>query len=537
MKKKILFALISSMFIFTASGCKRYIRLKNEEPTIENVDKIGKYIKNMDLSFNDVTFKSLMDEAINDIKGATSYDEVNDRTIKVFNKVQELIKKYYIADALYYYDPDNEYYEQTRDALYDVYIEYEAFRANLIYELKDNFEILQEIFQGYTDEEINYEIELSKKKKDEKYKTLKKEIEDIETEFNKLEVSLSNKSNNSQILEILYRYVNKNKELSSYLGFDSYTYYKDIDHKIIYTDSDREKLFSLTKEYILPLMDKMDAKKKVSSLSYPEFAYLSEFESTSAFDKDYNTINLAKDYAKDMGGTYYKTFNNFLNSGHYIFASGEGSLETAYTDPYLSYFGPNYQDIGTVIHEFGHYYSMNYGYADYKSLDLQEFYSQANEFLFLSYLEQNCQSNLKKVYDTEVYLRLSTACKTLMIGSAYREFEDKIYSTTLTAPSDIYDIWNNLNKNEYDNKLDDYWKFEIRYNLYYLSYATSVTGAISLYSYSRTNFTDAKLKYISACNNTNMDDDIEEILKKNNLSTPFEEETFIEMKKLIEEKG
>ena len=73
--------------------------------------------------------------------------------------------------------------------------------------------------------------------------------------------------------------------------------------------------------------------------------------------------------------------------------------------------------------------------------------------------------------------------------------------------------------------------------MYNISYATSITGALSLYDYSKTNYTDAKLKYMSACYNENMDDDIEEIFEKCGLNSPFSEEMFLKIKKLVEEKG
>ena len=134
MKKKILFAIISSLFIFSASGCKRHIRLKDQAPTIDAISKIGSYLKKVDLSFNDVSFKRQLEDAI--------YDVVN----KLYFKIMELVKKYYVADALYSYDRDNDDYYEKREMLSDAYYEYETFRANLIYELKDNRDFLKNIW-------------------------------------------------------------------------------------------------------------------------------------------------------------------------------------------------------------------------------------------------------------------------------------------------------------------------------------------------------------------------------------------------------
>ena len=52
---------------------------------------------------------------------------------------------------------------------------------------------------------------------------------------------------------------------------------------------------------------------------------------------------------------------------------------------------------------------------------------------------------------------------TLTYASAMREFEQKIYSETLTTKDDIKDIWNTINSNNYKGYLRDYWKAEIRF--------------------------------------------------------------------------
>ena len=540
MKKKILFAIISSLFIFSASGCKRHIRLKDQAPTIDAISKIGSYLKKVDLSFNDVSFKRQLEDAIEEIKGTDSEDAIYDVVNKLYFKIMELVKKYYVADALYSYDRDNDDYYEKREMLSDAYYEYETFRANLIYELKDNRDFLKNLTGIVSDEDLDFEINLAEKKKQEKYINLKKEIDDITEEYDDLDASLDDISNITKISEILFRFVKKNKELSEYLGFDSYVYYKDISYNRIYTKYDTDNFIKYFKQYILPELDSdknvINLQNMVKKISYPEYNYLIEFIESSAYDKDYYTINLAKDYARKMGGSYYKTFYSYLNDGHIILSDKESCLDSGYTNMYLSYFGKDYQNVNTIIHEFGHYYSINNGDALSKSLDLEEFYSQGNEYLFMSYLEQNSYSNVKNVYDIASAYKIDNSCLTMLIGSALREYEEKIYTTNITSQTELVDIWTNLNVNEYNNLLSDYWKYEVRYDNYYLSYATSTTGALSLYAYSQTDFTKAKEAYISACQNANFDDDIVEVLTKSNLSNPFDEETFKKIVALIKEK-
>ena len=539
--KKIVFGILTTLFIFTSSGCTRRINLRNEEPSIDNVNKVGSYVKKMDISFNDTTYKQLLEDALEDFKGTDDYDSLYDVISKVVLKTNELVKKYYAAEALHNSDYDNKEYKEKYDILSDSYYEYESFRANLIVELSNDYDLLREILgEDYTDEELEFEIELSKKKASDTYKNLKKEIDEISDEYNKLNVSLRDDSNKALILDNLYRFVNKNKELSSYLGFDSYIEYIDTEYSRIYTYDEEKEFISNVKDYILPLMDNnrsvLDLKKKVKSLTYPEYNYLIELTESSAYDRDYNTINLAKDYAKKLGGSYYSTFRDYLNEGHFIFSDSSNSLDSGYTTPYLSYFGPNYQDIETVIHEFGHYYSINNGNVLYKSLDLKEFYSQGNEYLFLKYLENTSYENTKNVYDVYSCYKLVNSCQTLIIGSALREFERKIYTFDLSESADLENIWTNLNYTDYNRLLQDYWKFEVRYDNYYLSYSTSTMGALSLYTYANTNFEKAGLAYMNASCNDNEDDDLIEVLTKAKLVNPFSEDAFKAVVEFIKEK-
>ena len=541
MKKKLLFTLISTLFIFTVSGCKRRIRLKNVPPTAESFNKIGRSLKNANLDFNDVTFKQKLESFLEIIKDPnTTNDKIIDLVYEIFSNVMELNKKYYIADALYNYDMNNNEYKAKRNVLSDAYYEYESFLANITYELRDNRETLKEILGIIDDSDLDYEIELAIKKKEDKYIELKKEIDEISLEYDQLNFSINDSSKDDQIAEILFRFVNKNKELSEYLGFDSYIKYRDTEYKRTYNISDSSDFINNVKKYIIPKMDidrnVIPLANKIFNLSYGEYNYLIEFDETSVFDSDYKTINLAKDYSKKVGGDYYKTFNNFLSNGNYIFSNNKSSLDSAYTNPYLCYFGANYQNVNTLIHEFGHYYSLSTGLASIKSLDMQEFYSQANEFLFMSYLEQNSFKNVLNVYDVLSCYKIDEACLTMLVGSSLREFEQEIYSKEISTLTDFKTIWNNLNQNEYNSLLSDYWKYEVRYDNYYLSYATSVTGALSLYSYSQTNLNDAIEKYIMACKNLEMDDDLVETLKKIKLNDPFNEDTFKNIEVLIEEK-
>ena len=537
--KKILSFLLIFLTIITVTGCKRIIILKTDEPTITNQKKIGALAKNTNLSFDDVKFKQKLNETLDKISDAKEYYDVEEALYSIINSVTELMRKYTIADCLTNYDPNNSEYTEKYNILHDAYYEYEDFYNKMIVELSRDDDFLSGFYEGYSQEDIDFEVQLARKKQDENYIKIEKELDDIRAEANKIGVNVYTDYQNNEMLELILEYVNKNKQLAAILGFDSYIEYADIYYARSYLQSDVDDFINYTKKYLVPLMDEsgyfFNARALYDTLSVGQKNYFQEFSYSSAYDKDYYTFNLLNDYAREMSGSYLTTFRNYLNTGNFIFADGDDSVAGAYTTKYISYYGPGYQDCTTVAHEFGHFYSFTNQLLNTKSLDLKEFYSQANEFLFTSYLEHNARNNVKAVYDVNAKIMIGDSCRTIVIASALREFEQKLYSSTLTDKSDILTIWRNLNNDSYNGLLLDFWKAEIRYDLYYMSYGTSVTGAMGLYTLSKTNFSDAKYKYILSVQNNNYDDDIIEVLENAGLKSPFDEEVFIEIANLIKE--
>ncbi|MCR5462052.1 MAG: hypothetical protein K6E87_03185 [bacterium] len=538
--KKLIFSVLSILLLITLLGCKRQIRLKNKTATIDNVNKIGKNIKNIDLEFDRASFNKTLNESLDAIMDAKTYDVVDETLYKLINNINDLTNKYYASQALMDYDQENLLYEEKYKNIRDSYNDYVIFYNKMIVELSNNDEYISLFFSGYSQEDIDYEVEMARKKMDEKYIKLTEELDDLVNESNKIDIDLSKQTYDIELLDITYNFINKNKEISELLGYDSYVEYADVSRNRSYLRSDANDFIKNTKTYIVPLMNDdhsfLDIRSSFQKLSFAQQNYYIEFAMSSIFDKDYYTFNLIKDYSKKVGGSYYRTFHDFIDNGKYVFAKSDSSLDVAYTNNMLSFFGKGYQSASSVIHEFGHFYSYTNPLTKTRSLDLNEFYSQSNEFLFTSYLEQNSSKNVIPVYEFKSKELLDNACYTIVIASALREFEEELYSKTLTNKDEIVEIWNKINTNSYKGLLKSFWKLECRYDMYYLSYATSITGAINLYNQSKINLNDGINKYIKAINNQNIDDDIEQILSKCGIYSPFDENAFKEIVKTLEEK-
>lgn len=538
--KKIIFSILFISLFITLPGCTRQTKLKNKTATIENVNKIGKNIKNIDLEFDRASFNKTLNETLDKIIDAKEFNEIDDALYSLINKINDLSIKYYASQAIMDYDKNNTKYEEKYKNIRDSYNDYVSFYNKMIVELSNNDEYISLFFSGYSQEDIDYEVDMARKKMDEKYIKLTEEIDDLINEGNKVDIDINKSTYDSKLLDITFNFINKNKELSELLGYDSYIDYADIERNRSYLRTDADDFVKNTKDYLVPLMNAdnsfLNIKESFNKLSFAEQNYFIEFEMSSIFDKDYYTLNLLKDYSKKIGGSYYRTFHDFIDKGNYVFASSDSSFDVAYSNTLLSYFGKGYQSATSVAHEFGHYYSYTNPLTATRSLDLNEFYSQSNEFLFTSYLEQNSSKNVIPVYNFKAKELIDNACYTIVVGSALREFEEEIYSKTLTNKEEIVEIWNKINTNNYKGILKEFWKIEYRYDLYYLSYATSVTGAINLYNQSKINLNDGINKYIKAINNQNIDDDIEQILSKCGIYSPFDENAFKEIVKTLEEK-
>ena len=113
-----------------------------------------------------------------------------------------------------------------------------------------------------------------------------------------------------------------------------------------------------------------------------------------------------------------------------------------------------------------------------------------------------------------------------------REFEQTVYSSDVTS---LGDTWNTiLSKYSYLSSSDRY-ELIIDYDNYYISYATSALASLLVYAYGKENGFDKACELYKGICSYDGYGDIEEALASVNLRNPFEEETFIYIKNIIEQ--
>lgn len=421
------------------------------------------------------------------------------------------------------------------------YMEFSAYTDELIEWETDilrqiySSDYKEDFFPGMTDEEI---IEYIGPEYTDEYYEYDSQVAEIISEYNNLSEEEMLQETPSLYIEAVDLYNKMAKEA----GYDNYL---DFSYKNVYgrdyTPDDVSDFSSYVKEYIVPkffeLYNSMES--SMSRLSKRNYSKAS----TYLMGNYTNCKSIFDDYAKRIGGKYYTNYVGLWDNGYYFFADSDKSINGAYTtylynlDTPAVYFGPDYQTITTVVHEFGHYYAYkNQGGG--ASMDLCETQSQGNEFLFLAYVEQESQY-VSQVTDFIKEYSMMQALSTVIFSTVVNEFEKQVYEasslTEVELDNIIISIFNEYGgyenyKGLFDMDPKDYWKYVALENAgYYISYAVSLIPSISLYSIANEDLDKGIDSYLDICKYSFADKDYLTALSDAGLYNPFSEESFVQI--------
>lgn len=401
-----------------------------------------------------------------------------------------------------------------------------------------NSKFKDEFFKDYTEEELK---NLVGDTLPNEYYALENENEKLLAEYDEI----SDIKTSTDVPEIYRKLIKNYKLQASYSGYNDF---RDYAYKELYDrDFNKEEAITFSnyiKRYIVPLYDE---KTKSFNDKYETGSNKSKRTVANYIQGSYTSFkDEFKDYAKEIGGSYYLAYNNLWDNGYY-FMGNSSSSDGAYT-LYLynlstpaCYFGPNYQSISTIVHEFGHYYSMLERGNSGGSLDLAETQSQGNELLFLSYLD----SNKKFLPETLSILRdyqLSEALQTIILANLVNDFENTIYSTENLSLIDFDNLFINTCqkyggydylKELFGGDFSHYWRMVALDNpLYYISYSVGLIPAIGLYQMGMNDFKSASDSYNKIIIYDYNTMSFLDVLDNASLYNPFDEKSFIELSKL-----
>lgn len=529
-------------------------------------EELHKYVKDSDLYKENKNFEE------------TYYDVFIDQ----FSYLTEQYQYAYVDYCVY--SGDKQYYqiyrtiEDFREDMITKY--YSLFRE--IYETKYREYFFDKHEGGWTDKDIQRALEYSDTYGDGEVAKLKKEINAIEAEYDKMyngsdSTNLLGYNKDNAFTDLYARYVEKQNAFAKALDYDNYMDYAYAEvYDRDYTVEQARQIHDFVKKYI-------SYSSLVTAATWYEGAatqdpYIFAFDNNSVLDST-RLSDLVGAYFAQMTCETSKKPINFFQTANEMFRDGNyftGKYTGAFTwwvsnqDMPLIYLGPDsYSGAYTFVHEFGHYYNDMYNSGASLSMDLNETHSQGNEMLFSVFLKDYLKDKANP-YTAEAIIaaELRDSIQGILRQVAVDEIEYIIYTGKYTgdvqAIKDIVNDEDGLTKDEYEalgiavcesyGLMDEfsggkryptessYWRYVVVHSPgYYISYAMSMISSLEVWAKAEKNGLDAaKECYFKLFTFTDEDDAVEEdaegdlvalytyqqVLEYAGLASPFDEDTY-----------
>lgn len=477
---------------------------------------------------------ALLDTMVETSKTAETVEEVDavyDEFEAAFYHIAEQMT---ISTLIYYCNTSDEEastrYRDTQDAFYDLQDKYMQSCRTMYLESPHS----AELFEGWTEQEILEMLEY-----DPTIIAVKKEIEDLQVQFDNLDTNAYNFS--SESVEIYKQLVIKNNELAALNGYDNYYEYasKNV-YGRDYTAEDLAIFREYVIEYVVPNFSKVNSDfEGWRNLSTTRQNTFIEFV-TGNFDVGKKNYLLM--YLDSLEGTMGENMRHMFDNKNCVFSNNKNSHPTAFqtylyeSETPFCLFGSEGQSASTMVHEIGHYYAAVTN-KDLNNYDLCETHSQGNEFLFLKYCEGEIS---KSIYPYVRSYNLLNAAYVMILATIVDEFEQRVYAldseTIANMTSEDFDAIMTSVCEPYGgadwvtSNISDpytYWRKVVISNpVYYISYAVSAAAAVEIFAIAEDDYDAALVCYTTLVEGVTEEDGFLNALKKAGLTTPFEEETF-----------
>lgn len=358
-------------------------------------------------------------------------------------------------------------------------------------------------------------------------------------------------SGESTAAEALYSFFTNAKSYATVAGYEDYlTYAYENQYGREYSVADTDKLADYIATYLIPAqMDALSdfltykalAKADTTSDLYDEYMYgLWGLIEDDFYGKYFEYI---ADYAENViGDEMGENFKYYFTSGNYWYSATENDNVTGYVWSFsdgtpLMFLGPSCQEIGTFIHEFGHYNEhITAQDSEFYSMDLNEVHSQANEMLFYKYLTTTdvySEGATKAFLAYHTYMMISAVIEGYLIN----ELEKWTYTQDMSSYADANAFYRALVAKWEEiceaAGMDDYaeatsWVNAVllNYQGYYISYATSAVAALEVYAYACEDWDAAVTAYKFLYSAHDATDTFTSVLEKAGLKSIFDEDAF-----------
>ncbi len=404
-----------------------------------------------------------------------------------------------IAYVLYCLDQSNERLQEAylfaQESLGDLYEEYNAMCKRIDVSTSEYRDVF---FADWTEDDLA------------DMRGFSEEITELNNQSAELLVAyrdLSDAEFDNGAVETYVQLLQINDRIAELNGYDSYWEYAYA--KVYGRDFGKEELEQIranAKENLGTLIGSTSA---LFNRKYRELPSYKQGQVANFLMLDYNS------YMKTTLNGYFNTFSEerqeimrgmFNEENSFFAASDSNSYAGAFTGyfseydrPYC-YYGNGYKTTMTVLHEMGHYCSaISYGGLNLP-LELAEFQSQGNEWLFQAY---RMKGNNTEIAELVMLNEMYSICTSILVSIVIDNFEQICYERMPTTAGEFNQIMAEL-VNEYGSvalsavDMDYYWRVVcIESPVYYISYAVSGLSALELFVHANeTSYEDAQQVYL-----------------------------------------
>ena len=504
---------------------------------------------------NDLSYEFTKEDEDNLRLQMETFEEAikNDNTIKVIKSWKKINEMAYDISTISTIEHIN--YAAGNYSSYELYIYYSGLLQDIIEWQENQYQAMyasslkDSFFAGMTEEEIQ---ELLNRAKPADYYDLEDANEVLLKQY--YDLDKASDTYNSDVDTIYKALVKNYQDEAKLLNYDNYLEYAyKNNYQREYGVSDITTFNEYVKTYIIPYF--LSLKNEVKNMELSDSDSKDYAKLNARTNKSY--LNFKKElssYALFLGSDYEKNYNHIMKDGYITNASGKCNIDGAFTtylyskniDEPIIYFGTNYQDVMTFVHEFGHYNAFAVNGPGAMSYDLAETQSQGNEMLFIAYLKDSGLYS-KELLDYIGKTRVLDGLQTIVLASIVNEFEIKVFNKTDLTDINLDEVYHEAVSTfgDYDEIMNalygdrehiDYWRLvALEHVGYYISYAMSYIPTFEIYSLALDDIKTAKEAYSHIYNVGDHEmTDFYDVLKDASLYNPFEEDAYKLIAKLGE---
>lgn len=362
----------------------------------------------------------------------------------------------------------------------------------------------------------------------------------LELRNNEILTEYHSVDDDERFIELYIEFVQNNNAIAGLYGYDNYYEYA---YKMDYGRDYSASSVALLRRYATSYLGRIlstaidNYNDSIDNLN-PWMLYRVDdllMEKYNTLDKDYVGA-----YIDAMPENFATAMQTMLDRDS-LFATAPDATDGAFTidlinRPYC-YFGPDIATCNTILHEGGHYYAACYTPLDDIPLDLAELHSQGNEWLFTQFLKtQLSAAEYQAVVDYKLYEDIFM----IFVCLAVDAFEEQVYTTDISnfTAKDFDAMMDNvldLMNFTADVDMHSYWRIVVMEQpVYYISYAVSGIGALSLFIEAQEDWDGAVDIYRTLCEDYDEEAGFLGNLEAVGLETPFDRTFYISLKNLVE---